>query len=52
MTILGKSARLIGSVEETRLVDTVEVVNCSTVLGGGWLSGGWVVGECCRLKVK
>ena len=33
MTILGKSARLIGSVEETRLVDTVEVVNCSTVLG-------------------
>ena len=59
MTILGKSARLIGSVEETRLVDTVEVVNCSTVLGRGvvrwwvdhpwlWVVGGW----CYLLKVK
>ena len=32
MTTLGKVARAIGSVEETRLVDTVEVVNCFTVL--------------------
>ena len=32
MRIFGKAASLIGSVEETRLVDTVEVVNCSTVL--------------------
>ena len=32
MTTLGKVARAIGSVEETRLVDTVEVVNCFTML--------------------
>ena len=32
MRTFGKVASLIGSVEETRLVDTVEVVNCSTVL--------------------
>ena len=31
-TTLGKVASSIGSVEETRLVDTVEVVNCFTVL--------------------
>ena len=32
MRTLGKVASFMGSVEETRLVDTVEVVNCSTVL--------------------
>ena len=35
MRTLGKVASLIGSVEETRLVDTVEVLNCSTVLVRG-----------------
>ena len=39
MRILGKVASLIGSVEETRLVDTVEVVNCSTVLVRAVLNG-------------
>ena len=33
MTTLGKVAEPIGSVEETRLVDTVDVVNWVTVLG-------------------
>ena len=33
MTTLGKVARLMFSVEVTRLVETVEVVNCFTVLG-------------------
>ena len=39
MRIFGKVASLIGSVEETRLVDTVEVVNCSTVLVRGVFRG-------------
>ena len=34
MTTFGKVARLTGSVDEIKLVDTVEVVNCSTVLSG------------------
>ena len=33
MTTLGKVARLMFSVEVTRLVETVELVNCFTVLG-------------------
>ena len=39
MRTFGKVASLIGSVEETRLVDTVEVVNCSTVLVRGVFNG-------------
>ena len=34
MTTFGKVARLTGSVDEIKLVDTVEVVNCFTVLRG------------------
>ena len=32
MTIFGKVARPIGSVDEVKLVDTVDVENCLTVL--------------------
>ena len=32
MTIFGKVASPIGSVDEVKLVDTVDVVNCVTVL--------------------
>ena len=35
MRTLGKVASFMGSVDETRLVDTVEVLNCSTVLVRG-----------------
>ena len=35
MTIFGKVARLMFPVEVTRLVETVEVVNCFTVLEFG-----------------